>query len=81
LIFEQNDDQVRNEFLRLVNPILESIKKERGLTEFRVEVSYDPEDIDANTMRGKIFIKPTRSLEYIDIAFILTPTGASFENV
>lgn len=81
LIFEQNDDQVRNEFLRLVNPILESIKKERGLTDFRVEVSYDPEDIDANTMRGKIFIKPTRSLEYIDIAFILTPTGASFENV
>jgi hypothetical protein len=81
LLFEQNDEQVRNEFLRLVNPILESIKKERGLTEFRVTVSNDPEDIDSNTLRGKIFIKPTRSLEFIDVEFIITPTGASFENI
>jgi len=81
LLFEQNDEQVRNEFLRLVNPILESIKKERGLYEFRVSVSSDPEDIDANTLRGKIYIKPTRSLEFIDVEFIITPTGASFENI
>lgn len=81
LLFEQNDEQVRNEFLRLVNPILESIKKERGLNEFRVIVSNDPEDIDANTLRGKIYIKPTRSLEFIDLEFIITPTGASFENI
>jgi len=81
LLFEQNDDQVRNEFLRLVNPILESIKKERGLFDFRVTVSNAPEDIDANTLRGKIYIKPTRSLEFIDLEFIITPTGASFENI
>jgi hypothetical protein len=81
LLFEQNDEQVRNEFLRLVNPILENIKKERGLFEFRVTVSNDPEDIDANTLRGKIYIKPTRSLEFIDLEFIITPTGASFENI
>ena len=81
LLFEQNDEQVRNEFLRLVNPILESIKKERGLYEFRVVVSNDPEDIDANTLRGKIYIKPTRALEFIDVEFLITPTGASFENI
>ena len=81
LLFEQNDDQVRQEFLRLVNPILDSIKKERGLYDFRVAVSNDPEDIDANTLRGKIYIKPTRSLEFIDVEFIITPTGASFENI
>jgi hypothetical protein len=81
LLFEQNDEQVRNEFLRLVNPILESIKKERGLFEFRVSVSNDPEDLDANTLRGKIYIKPTRSLEFIDLEFIITPSGASFENI
>jgi len=81
LLFEQNDDQVRQEFLRLTNPILESIKKERGLYDFRVTVSNDPEDIDANTLRGKIYIKPTRSLEFIDLEFIITPTGASFENI
>ena len=81
LLFEQNDDQVRQEFLRLVNPILESIKKERGLYDFRVSVSNDPEDIDANTLRGKIYIKSTRSLEFIDLEFVITPTGASFENI
>jgi hypothetical protein len=81
LLFEQNDEQVRNEFLRLVNPILEAIKKERGLFDFRVTVSNAPEDIDANTLRGKIYIKPTRSLEFIDLEFIITPTGASFENI
>jgi hypothetical protein len=81
LLFEQNDEQVRNEFLRLVNPILESIKKERGLYDFRVTVSNDPEDIDSNTLRGKIYVKPTRSLEFIDVEFIITPTGASFENI
>jgi len=81
LLFEQNDEQVRNEFLRLVNPILENIKKERGLTDFRVTVSNDPEDLDSNTLRGKIYIKPTRSLEFIDVEFIITPTGASFENI
>jgi hypothetical protein len=81
LLFEQNDEQVRQEFLRLVNPILESIKKERGLFEFKVSVSNDPEDIDANTLRGKIYVKPTRSLEFIDLEFVITPTGASFENI
>jgi hypothetical protein len=81
LLFEQNDEQVRNEFSRLVNPILESIKKERGLYDFRLVVSNDPEDIDQNTLRGKIYIKPTRSLEFIDIEFVITPTGASFENI
>lgn len=81
LIFEQDDEQVRNDFLRLVNPILDSIKKERGLMEFKVVLSNDPEDIDANTLRGKIYIKPTRSLEIVDLEFVLSPTGASFDNI
>lgn len=81
LIFDQNDEQVRNEFLRLVNPILEAIKKERGLNDFRVVVSNDPEDLDSNTLRGKIYINPIRSLEYVEVEFIVTPTGASFENI
>jgi len=81
LLFEQNDEQVRNEFLRLVNPILDAIKRERGLYEFRVTVSNDPEDIDSNTLRGKIYIKPTRALEFIDVEFIITPTGASFDDI
>ena len=81
LLFEQNDAQVRQDFLNAVNPILDSIRRDRGLYDFRVTVSSDPEDIDRNQLTGKIYIKPTRALEFIDITFYITPTGASFENI
>jgi hypothetical protein len=81
LLFEQNDAQVRQDFLNSVNPILDAIRRDRGLFDFRVNVSSDPEDIDRNQLTGKIYIKPTRSLEFIDITFFITPTGASFENI
>jgi hypothetical protein len=72
---------VRNKFLSLVNPILENIRSARGLVDFRVTVDNDPESIDRNELNGKIFIKPTRALEYINIEFVVTPTGASFDNI
>jgi len=81
LLFEQNDQIVRQQFLDSVNPILDSIRRDRGLYDFRVTVSSTPEDLDSNRLVGKIYIKPTRSLEFIDIEFFITPTGASFENI
>jgi hypothetical protein len=81
LLFEQNDDKVRQDFLDSVNPILDQIRRDRGLIDFRVTVSNTPEDLDSNTLTGKIFLKPTRALEYIDIEFVITPTGASFDDV
>jgi len=81
LLFEQNDEQVRQQFLDLVNPILDNIRQERGLTDFRVTVSSDPIEIDRNELRGKIYIKPTRSLEFIEVEFNITPTGASFDDI
>jgi hypothetical protein len=81
LLFEQNDEVVRNQFKSLVNPILESIRSERGLTDFRVEVDNSPESIDRNELAGRIFIKPTRALEFITIEFVVMSTGASFEDV
>ena len=81
LLFEQNDQIVRNQFLNLVNPILDNIRKERGLADFRVQLSNDPEEIDRNEMRGKIFLKPVPSLEFVIIEFNVTPTGASFDNI
>ena len=81
LLFEQNDQIVRSQFLNLVNPILDNIRKERGLVDFRVVLSDDPEEIDRNEMRGKIFIKPIPSLEFIEVEFNVTPTGASFDNI
>lgn len=81
LLFDQNDSKVRQDFLDAVNPILDSIRRDRGLYDFRVTVSSTPEDFDRNTLVGKIYLKPTRSLEFIDLEFLITPTGASFEDI
>jgi len=81
LLFEQNDDIVRNQFLSLVNPILDNIRSERGLTDFRVVLDDDPEAIDRNELCGRIFIKPTRALEFICVEFNIMNTGASFDDI
>jgi phage tail sheath protein FI len=81
LLFEQNDSVVRNQFLSLVNPILDNIRSERGLTDFRVVLSNDPEDVDRNQLTGQIFLKPTKSLEFIQLEFVIMNTGASFDNI
>ena len=81
LLFEQNDDKVRQDFLDAVNPILDAIRRDRGLYDFRVTISSDPADLDRNQLTGKIYVKPTKALEFIDITFYITPTGASFENI
>jgi hypothetical protein len=81
LLFEQNDDKVRQDFLDAVNPILDAIRRDRGLYDFRVTVSSSTEDLDKNQLVGKIYIKPTKALEFIDIEFLITPTGASFDNI
>lgn len=81
LLFDPNDTIARSRFLNLVNPILDGIRKERGLVDFRVTVSNDPEEIDHKEMSAKLFLKPSHALEEIIIDFILTPTGASFDNI
>ena len=81
LLFEQNDQIVRQQFLDSVNPILDSIRRDRGLYDFRVTVSSSVEDLDRNTLTGRIYLKPTKALEFIEIEFLITPTGASFENI
>ena len=81
LLFEQNDDIVRNQFLSLVNPILDNIRSERGLTDFRVVLDVTPESIDRNELCGRIFIKPTRALEFICVEFNIMNTGASFDDI
>jgi phage tail sheath protein FI len=81
LLFEQNDSVVRNQFLSQVNPILDNIRTQRGLTDFRVVLSSDPEDFDKNQLTGQIFLKPTRALEFIQVEFVIMNTGASFNNI
>ena len=84
LLFDQNDQAIVDQFLNKVNPILDSIKRERGLTDFRVKMDNSnntPESRDRNELYGEIFLKPTRALEFIGITFTITPSGASFADV
>ena len=81
LLFEQDDTIVRNQFTSLVNPILDNIRSERGLTDFRVVVSTSPEDLDNHQLTGTIFLKPTNALEYIELEFDIMDNGASFANI
>lgn len=82
LLFDPNDAKVRNEFLSQVNPILDNIRKERGLVDFRVILSSEnAEDVDRNTMKGRIFIKPTPTLEEIELEFNVADNNVSFDSI
>jgi len=84
LLFEQNDQATVDEFLSKANPVLDSIRRERGLTEFRIKMddsNNSPESRDRNELFGEIFLKPTKSLEFIGITFTITPEGASFDDL
>lgn len=83
LVFEQNDQTLRDQFLSKVEPILLQIQNQRGITGFRVVMddSNNTEDtIDRNMLIGKIQVKPTRSAEFIDLTFQVLPSGANFQD-
>jgi hypothetical protein len=83
LLFEPNDQTVRDQFLAKVEPLLLQIQNQRGLAGFRVVVddfNNASIDSDRNTLTGKIQIKPTPALEFIDLTFQVLPTGANFED-
>lgn len=81
LVFEQNTEATRQRFLNIVNPFLESVQSNSGLTSFRVvmdETNNTPDVIDRNQMNGQIFIQPARTAEFIVLDFVVLPTGAAF---
>ena len=82
LVFEQNDQATIDQFISQSTPILDNIKRERGLQEFRIKMddsNNTPETRDRNELFGEIFLKPTRAVEFIGITFTITPSGASFD--
>ena len=84
LLFDQNVDATWKRFLAKVNPFLGSVKTRFGLTEFKVildSTTTTPELIDRNIMYAKIFLKPARAIEFIALDFVITDSGASFEDL
>lgn len=83
-LFELNDQITRANFINIVEPYLRDVQAKRGLYDFRVicdETNNTPEVIDNNEFRADIFLKPTKSINYVTLTFVATRTGVAFEEV
>ena len=81
LVFEQNNVATRNRFLNLVNPYMEQVQANSGLTAFKVvmdDTNNTPDVVDRNILYGQIFIQPARTAEFVVLDFTVQPTGATF---
>lgn len=81
LIFEPNDATVKQSFLTTVTPILDNVRSNRGVSDYRIEVNDTVESRERRELPCKIYIKPVNALEYITIDFIVTPEGVSFDDI
>jgi phage tail sheath protein FI len=83
-LFEFNDAFTRAQFIALVEPYLRDVQGRRGIYDFRVvcdETNNTPEVIDRNEFIGDIYIKPARSINFIQLNFVAVRTGVSFDEV
>jgi len=83
-LFEFNDQFTRAQFVNLVEPYLRDVQGRRGLTDFRVvcdDSNNTAEVIDSNRFVGDIYIKPARSVNFIQLNFVAVRTGVSFDEI
>ena len=83
-LFELNDEFTRAQFVALVEPFLRDVKGRRGVYDYRVvcdTTNNTPEVIDSNKFVGDIYIKPARSINYIQLNFVAVRTGVSFNEI
>lgn len=83
-LFEFNDEFTRSQFVALVEPYLRDVKGRRGIYDFRVvcdTTNNTPEVIDTNRFVGDIYIKPARSINFIQLNFVAVRTGVEFSEV
>jgi phage tail sheath protein FI len=83
-LFEFNDEFTRANFVNLVEPFLRDVQGRRGITDFYVQCNEDnntPEVIDRNEFVGSIFVKPARSINFIQLNFVAVRTGVEFSEV
>ena len=81
LIFEPNDPTTKQSFLSTVTPIMDSIRSNRGISDYRIEINDTIESRERRELPVKIYFKPYNALEYITIDFVLTPEGVSFDDI
>ena len=82
-LFEQNVESTWDRFKGQVNPFLASVKAGNGLVDYKLvldKTTTTDDMVDRNIMYAKIFIKPARAIEFIALDFIITRSGASFDD-
>ena len=83
-LFEFNDTFTRSQFVNLITPYLRDVQARRGVTDFLVvcdESNNTPERIDRNEFWGDIYIKPARSINFIQLNFVAVRTGVQFSEI
>ena len=83
-LFEQNDETTRAQFVALIDPYLRQVQGRRGITDYKVvcdTTNNTPGVIDANQFVGDIYIKPTRSINFIQLNFVAVATGVDFTTI
>ena len=79
ILFEPNRAETLARFSTAVEPILAQIQAQQGIDRFKVVIDTSTTtkiDVENNTIRGKIFLQPTRSVEFISLDFVVTNAGA-----
>lgn len=83
-LFEFNDEFTRAQFVNLVEPFLRTVQGRRGIYDYRVvcdETNNTPEIVDRNEFIGDIYVKPAKSINFIQLNFVAVRTGVSFEEI
>jgi len=83
VLFDQNVPATWNRFMSRAEPFLRSVQARLGLSDFRIildESTTTADLVDRNVMYAKIFLKPARSIEFIALDFVITNSGAGFED-
>ena len=83
-LFEQNDESQRALFLNIVEPYMRDVQGRRGVTDFLIKCDGDnnpAEAIDRGEFYAEVFVKPTRTINYITLTFVATRTGVAFSEV
>ena len=83
-LFEFNDSFTRSQFRNLVEPFLRDVQGRRGIVDFRVvcdDTNNTGEVIDRNEFVGDIYVKPSRSINFIQLNFVAVRSGVEFSEV
>ena len=84
MLFEFNDEFTRSQFVNIVTPFLREVQGRRGLTDFKVvcdSSNNTGQVIDTNNFVGDIYIKPNRSINFIQLNFIAARSDVSFSEI